>query len=330
MVFAIPPLISGGVMLSYRCTNACRHCLYRCSPAAPADFMSESRLDQVFAALAAEPRLHGVHLAGGEATLDWDRLEAALAAARRHGVAIDYLETNGYWCTDAEAARQGFRRLRAAGLNAVLLSASLFHLEFIPFVRTRLAVAAAREALGAGNVIVWTPDVYQLIAGSGLDENRVYPLRDSCSALGLHPERGDLWRLHSYLTPGGRAAEVLGEGLPRRPARAFAGEACVQTLTSVGHFHVDPEGNLFTGKCPGLAAATVEDFHPALNHENAPLTLILAEQGPVGLLELAEREAGFAPDPAGYIGKCQLCLAVRCALFETGKFHELRGQGFYQ
>ena len=31
----IPPLIDGGLMLSYRCTSACRHCLYRCSPTQP-------------------------------------------------------------------------------------------------------------------------------------------------------------------------------------------------------------------------------------------------------------------------------------------------------
>ena len=32
MSFTVPPLHSGGVMLTYKCDNACRHCLYCCSP----------------------------------------------------------------------------------------------------------------------------------------------------------------------------------------------------------------------------------------------------------------------------------------------------------
>jgi len=161
----IPPLVSGGIMLTYRCTNACQHCGYRCAPNRPDYFMPEELVDRTFAALAEEHRLHGVHLAGGEATLHWERIEYALDSARRHGVAIDYLETNVGWCDDIETARAGFRRLNRAGLDAVLISASLFHNEFTPLAKTKAGILAALEVFGAGGVIVWTPDVLRLMDG---------------------------------------------------------------------------------------------------------------------------------------------------------------------
>src|SRR5512139_2337197 len=70
----IPPLLSGGIVLTYRCTNACRHCLYRCSPGRPDEWMSLETARRIFAAFRREPYLHSLHLAGGEAMLRFDLL----------------------------------------------------------------------------------------------------------------------------------------------------------------------------------------------------------------------------------------------------------------
>ena len=41
---AIPAPISGGLMLSYKCTAACQHCMYACSPKWDADWISPADL----------------------------------------------------------------------------------------------------------------------------------------------------------------------------------------------------------------------------------------------------------------------------------------------
>ena len=323
----IPPLISGGIMLTYRCSNACKHCLYRCSPRHNKQFMSESMIDATMAALAKEATLHGIHLAGGEATLDWKRLIYAIRSARRHNIAIDYLETNASWCNDQQAADEGFSRLYEAGLRAVLISASLFHNEFIPLAKTKTAIRAAIKVFGHRGVIVWTPEVLDQM-DHRLDEHRTYSLDESTELLGLGTGHEGLWRLHAYLTPGGRAVEELTEGLPARPAESFEGDSCGRTLQNTTHFHIDPRGNLFTGSCPGLSVANVGDLHPTIDAAKCPVYCQLAEGGPVWLWRGLAPD--FEPDPKGYVSKCHLCLDVRKHLHATGRFAELRPDEYYQ
>jgi len=322
----IPPLVSGGIMLTYRCSNACKHCLYRCSPAHDDHFMSEEMIDRTFTALSRERQLYGVHLAGGEATLNWDRLLYAVESAGRHGVALDYLETNASWCHDEQTARDGFQQLQRAGLDGVLISASLFHNEFTPLSMTTAAIRAAVEVFGPQGVLVWTTEVLRRMA-ENLDEQKTHPLRRSCELLGLEPDRGDIWRLHGYLTPGGRAVEKLADGLPRRRAESFAGDACRDVLRGTSHFHIDPFGNLFTGHCPGISVADIDELHPEIDEDSAPVYCLLAQEGPVGVWQSLADD--FVPDEAGYVSKCHLCLDVRKHLHATERFEELRPEAFY-
>ncbi len=322
----VPPLRSGGLMLSYRCDNACRHCLYRCGPHRPDEWIDETTLETVFATLSRERQLSGIHLAGGEATLNMPLLVKALELAGEYGVPIDYLETNARWCDSLAAGRERFARLHAAGLRAVLISASLFHNEFVPVRHTLHAIEAAQEVFGGG-VIVWTPDVLRLLLQ--LPGDGTHALAEACAHLGIDGDGGELWRVHAYLTPGGRAAQALAAGLTRYPAERFAGQACGSELRATGHFHIDPQGNLFTGLCPGIAPATIEDPHPDLTAANAPIFAALCAAGPAGLVARAREEAGFVPQAEGYIGKCHLCLDVRAALQATGRYDELRPALYY-
>ncbi|MHC4884970.1 MAG: radical SAM protein [Planctomycetota bacterium] len=324
--YPLPPLFSGGIMLTWHCTNACRHCLYRCTTAHAPTFMRESEIDATFATLAKEPSLSGVHLAGGEATVNWERLKYALESARRHGVRIDYLETNGGWCTDRAVAEEGFETLRRHGLGAVLISASLFHNEFIPLRVTQTAITAANHIFN-GNVIVWTPDVLNRMERA-LDPDRTHTLKESCEALGIDPKGEAVWQLHSYLTPGGRAAEALNSGLPRFRPEEFEGDTCRSTLSSTSHFHLDPEGNLYTGLCPGIAPGNLKDLHPTVSRDCFPITHALMEGGPCALKARCCPE--YTADEVGYISKCHYCLDLRKQLYRTGEYPELRGKGFYE
>ncbi|HBT75751.1 MAG TPA: hypothetical protein DEB39_02235 [Planctomycetaceae bacterium] len=314
----LPPLHSGGVMLTYKCDNACRHCLYCCSPKSSDEVMSEAMIDRTMSALSTERSLDGIHFGGGECSLFFDRLLYAIRSAIQHGVRIDYLETNGGWCINEKTAMDGFKQLRDAGLPGVLISASLFHLEFIPLNVTKTAIRAANKVFGGA--FVWTGEVLRLMEQLP-DHDKKYPIQESCRLLGIDPSDGTLWNIHSYLNPCGRAAKRLADGLKRYPVEKFTGDACGRTFRSTSHFHIDPHGNLFTGHCPGIFVANVDNLHPKVDEETAPFFMALCDGGPV---EAKKRLAPkFEPDAAGYIGKCHFCLELRRYLFEQKKFNEL-------
>ena len=323
-MLTIPPLQSGGVMLTYKCDNACRHCLYCCSPKSSDEVMSEAMIDRTMSALAKERRLDGIHFGGGECSIFFDRLIYAIRSAVKHGVRIDYLETNGGWCVDERTALGGFKKLRDAGLPGVLISASLFHLEFIPLSVTKTAIRAANKVFGGA--FVWTGEMLRLMERLP-DHDKKYPLHESCRLLGIDLTDGTLWQLHSYLNPCGRAARVLSDGLKRHLPEEFAGDACGRTFQLTSHFHIDPHGNLFTGHCPGISVANIENLHPTINDEIAPFFTALWEGGPV---EAWKRHALEFDPAAGYIGKCHFCLELRKHLFEQGRFDELRPAEMYR
>ena len=73
----IPRLISGGLMLSYKCQAECRHCMYACSPKWAGDWITVDQLEQFLPQLAKVIELsphgrqcmspnHGLHFSGGE------------------------------------------------------------------------------------------------------------------------------------------------------------------------------------------------------------------------------------------------------------------------
>jgi len=287
--------------------------------------MSEEMIDCTMSALSKERSLSGIHFGGGECSLFFDRLLFAVRCAVRHGVRIDYLETNGGWCVDDRTAVDGFKRLRDAGLPGVLISASLFHLEFIPLNVTKTAIRAANKVFGGA--FVWTEEVLRLMERLP-DHSKKYPIQESCRLLGINSEDGTLWQLHSYLNPCGRAARQLTDGLRRHPVEKFTGDTCSQVFRSTSHFHIDPHGNLFTGRCPGISVANVDDLHPTVDEATAPFFVALCEGGPV---EARKRYASdFQPDATGYIGKCHFCLELRKHLFEQGTFSELRPAEMYR
>jgi pyruvate-formate lyase-activating enzyme len=311
-------------MLGYQCTNRCRHCLYRCSPAAT-DWMDPATLDRTLDALAREPHLDGIHLAGGEAVLNLPLLLEAVREARKRNIRLDYLETNAAWVKRESVALERFEALRDAGLDAVLISATPFHNEHIPLERTALAIRAARKVFPAG-VIVWTPQLYQ--AMSALDPARTHRIQEFLKTCGLEEEPERLRGLFP-LTPAGRVAEELRFCYKPREARSFEGDNCLRELQGVSHFHVDPQGHLFTGLCPGIAVGDSECFHPEITQEAYPIFTALSLAGPWGLAQTLGREHGFAPRRSGYISKCDLCMHVRMVLRRGGDFRELRSDGFY-
>jgi hypothetical protein len=327
MPASIPPLVGGGIMPTWRCTNSCRHCLYDCSPRKPDEWISAEMTTRTLSALARERSLREIHIGGGEPCLDLERLAELVRHTTQSGLPLAYVETNAFWCSDREATLAGMRRLHDAGLSGLLVSVSMFHNEFVPFGSMQNAVEVAREVFGPWGVIVYLPHLYELLARLPGDGKR--SLEEFCRLTGMALDSEQLPRLYGVI-PGGRAARALRHCYASRPAAAFAGRSCADRLLDTSHFHIDSAGDLFTGLCAGLSPASVEDLHPEMTPESHPLFLTLVAEGPFGLMTLAARRHGYEERRDGYVSPCDLCLDVRRHLWREGSYSELRPACFYE
>lgn len=322
----IPPLLSGGIMLSYRCSSTCKHCLYNCSPRQPDEWMTTDTAGKLVDALLKEPRLGGLHLAGGEPTLRPELLVEMIRLITAAGLSLEYVETNAGWCRDRARAKVLMERMRAAGLRCMLVSVSMFHNEFIPFSSTRNCIELCREVFGPSGVFVYMPHIYDILAT--MPDDGTHTLEEFMAHAGIR-DRAELAEMYS-LTPGGRAPRALRTSYRPEPAESFRGQTCRNQLLSTSHFHIDHMGRLFTGTCAGILAGAIGDLHPLKTPQTSPVFVSLCERGPVALMDVAVEKYGFAPDREGYVSKCDLCFKVRRHLVAAGGYPELQPASFYE
>lgn len=294
------------LLLTYRCTLACAHCLFNCGPHQPRSHHSVEQGVRDLRQLRATDRV--VHIAGGEAMMEYQTVLAICRRAAELGAAPHFLETNATWCTDAGIARRRLRELRQAGLLVLLISADPYHLALFPPERYLRCYDAAVELFGRENVMA-----PQLTAQQAQD------MRET----GRDPARLAAYVRQSSPRMTGRAGEVLAGLLPLRPLEALAedpmwqgepeGMACAPEFDpeTMWEIHIDPYGNIQTccGVILGNAAETplpeqmAAGFRPA-----SPIVSALREEGPVGLLRIAE---GTGYRRQEYTQKCHLCWEVR-------------------
>ncbi len=326
MVLSVPPLQSGGLMLSYRCTNTCRHCMYRCSPKRADEWITLDTAEAICDALSREPQLMDIHLAGGEAMLKPDLLAEIIRMCGQYKIELSYLETNGFWASSVAHAEREFAALADAGLPGVLISASPFHNEFTPFKRTRNCVEGARRVFGHG-AFVWTDTIYRAL--DQLDDSVTRTCEEFLDAIGADDPTV---LADSYpIKPHGRVVEAMRENYDAADIEQIPTVGCGGMLESTAHFHIDPDGRLFTGSCPGITAARADNYHPAITAGSHPIYARLHSGGPRTLAAWAIDDYGYTPRDEGYISHCDLCYHVRCHLRSSapGEFTELDADEFY-
>ncbi len=318
-----------GIILSYKCNSACKHCLYACGPRWEG-WMTVDDLERALDAAEMWRDFVQIHLTGGEPFLNFDLLVEATRRVAERGFP-QFVETNAYWCKDKATGLERFRILHDAGMNAVLISCSPFQSERIPLRRVLYAIESALEVFGPRGVMVYQTQCINWVAEFSVDEP--VPLEAYIERYG--PDgAGRLFWLKYNLIPGGRSGFTLGHLTARHPPEAFEGENCEHELLHPHHSHFDLYGNHISWFCGGLSVGRWDELEQTVKEFSEgkfpPPVDVLVREGPFGLYKIARDKYGFTPSPDGYVGKCHLCVDVRRHLAKTGHFPALRPEGFYE
>jgi hypothetical protein len=322
------PPMDIGLILTYKCQSACKHCLYNCGPAW-VDWMNPDDIQVALQIINSFENRTQIHITGGEPFLNFPLLLKTVEMAAELGIPR-YVETNAGWCINPRLVADRFMALRDAGLHAILISCSPFHAETIPLTRTLLAIDRALSVFGPNRVLIYIPEWIDQIRRFGTQTPT--PLERFVEAYGLNPAGLMFWDGYGLIS-GGRAGFKLGQFIERKPVSAFRNENCRQEILTVSHFHLDLYGNFIPNFCGGLSAGDWHNLPDVLNEfsqENfPPLIKILIESGPFGLYKFAQHNYQFTPLKDGYSGKCHLCAHIRLHLSQVDQFPELKPLMFY-
>jgi len=337
---AIPAPVSGGLILSYRCSAACQHCMYGCTPDWSADWISEEYLKSVLSSLCGKivpspggpdtvSLNYGIHLTGGEPFLNYGLLLSACRMCAELDIPSTFVETNCFWCADEDRTRELLLRLRDNGLKGMLVSVNPFYLEYVPFERTRRAIRIGREIFGR-NLMVYQLEYYRRFTEAGI-EGKV-SLDDYFKCEGQERFLADA---EFFLL--GRACYRLGKNqnilLPRYSAERFFRERCIPPFLRSWHNHFDNYANYVPGYCGGISLGDIRELDSLLEKgidpDEYPVLALLMEEDLEGLLMFGMRH-GYTLSEEGYLSRCHLCIDIRRHLVEQGGFRELFPVEFYR
>ncbi|NCO40730.1 MAG: radical SAM protein [Armatimonadetes bacterium] len=290
---------NGQLMITYRCSAACRHCLVMAEPEQERTVMSVE--DAVRWGLEYAKLGRHVMIAGGEALLFYKQVLAMCAALKARGVPVAFIESNGSWCRSDELTKRRLTRLREAGVEGMYFSVDPYHQEFVPAERVCRGSRIAKELFGEDQVYAPNPTLEE--AGD------------------LEIVAGDPERLREYARSRrvsfiGRAADALTGFADPVPLAGLLEQDCRKDL-DVDHLReiqVDPFGFVRPDMCPGVNLGNANQQPLAelgCTQRVCEVLLLreLAERGPASLLPLAE-PAGFKPRST-YASKCHLCFEIR-------------------
>lgn len=315
MRIKLPVLTNGGLILSYKCTNRCKHCLYASSPEWN-DWYDINDLKTVIKSLS-KYNFYGIHLAGGEPFLNFELLLKSVQLCKKYNVPMEYVETNCYWAVNEKETEKKFQELKKAGLPGVLISVSPFHNEFIPLKRVITAYKIAQKVFGYNNVLLYTDYYYSFL--KHFDINKKFSFDQFVQVIGRR-KVGINVKYNYGIILNGRAIIKLAEFFPHYNIYDVLTKSCKSRFLNPHHVHIDLYGNYITSFCAGISMGQGFDlthlYEVGINLDEFPVLKILYNEGTAGLLKFVEREIGFEPLKNGYISECHLCNHLRYILIK--------------
>ena len=290
----LPFLKNIGVMLTYKCTTACPHCIVRAGPNRTEEVVAEDTLAWIEEAASYRTGyIKGLALTGGEPFFNLDLLRNVSNSGYQHGMVVSVV-SNAFW---AGSKRKAVRVLSSLpGLSLVSLSTDSYHQQKIPIEFVINGISAAKECGLPYSIAVTTDHFTRLEFQKTL--NRLKKIVDEAKI-----------RI-SITFPVGRAEHLLHKmdyETEIQPSPA----ACTMGSSPV----IFPDGNIFACIGPIL---TLKNKHPLFlgNIYEEPLKVILdrAESniilhairlwGPGKLVEILQKKGVGKLLPDSYIADC--------------------------
>lgn len=313
--------VYSGIITNYNCNAKCSHCMFASSPHCKNEYISPEMSERI-AKLLADAGTSGVHIGGGEPFLNFEALCCLIEALNRHGVGIDYIETNAFWCKDADFARTRLEKLKKLGVSTIMVSADPFHIEFVPLERP-LGLCSLLDEYGFEYFIWQQRFLKRLMA---LDISKTHSKDELMAVL------GDDYIVETAAEYGlginGRALAFAKKMYPLRSFEHFATDEKCPSLTNAHHCHIDLYGNAVPSRCTGICALAEDYLSQSISEEKYPVLSRLVDGGTARLYEYA-KEKGFIPDKKGYATRCAFCFAMREYLERTHKSSDISDSDFY-
>jgi len=263
--------------------------------------MTEKTMDDALGLLR-EGGCRSVHIGGGEPFLDFDGLLMLLQKANKHGINVDYIETNACWATDEETIVKHINALRKVGADTFCISLDPFHAEYVPYAYPlRLAQVCQKENFG---FFLWQERFLPMLRNT--DPNKAHTRAELEQSIGKGYIRDTA---NAYgIRMGGRAVTIEAEYHENKPIDSVLNSTPCRSLVSTGHFHVDMYNRFLPPGCTGIAIP-LEDAVRGISDGKYPVFDALLSGGVAELYEFA-KTLGFEADPKGYASGCNLCFFI--------------------
>lgn len=152
----LPFLSNFGIMLTYKCTISCPHCIVKAGPRRKKEMKVEDAynyLEQIKSFHSNNESKTGVSLTGGEPFYNRKLLSQVAEYASNQGFIVSVV-TNAFWAKTKEKAIEVLSELNS--VQMISISTDIFHQEYIPFMYIKNAIYAAKKLDMIYNVAVAT------------------------------------------------------------------------------------------------------------------------------------------------------------------------------
>jgi MoaA/NifB/PqqE/SkfB family radical SAM enzyme len=271
-----------GLMMTYRCTVACSHCMVEAAPYKRESMSVESAQEWIRQARGYRSgSIAGLTFTGGEPFYDIQVLRRLSDQAAAHGFMVS-AATNAFWAASTNEAEQVLKRLPA--LSQLIVSTDEYHLKCIPLEHVRNAVEAARKRRMPVSLTVCTDSertpgfsalMYRLSEFAHRSEIRV----SLTSPVGRAKIHCATFHYLMSETPSDSACPMAGSPVIFPDGRVFA---CMGPVIRLDHHNP-----LLLGKAFEEPLQTILD-----RSETNPVLRAVCERGPQRLISLLE-EGGF-------------------------------------
>lgn len=153
----IPFLSNVGLMLTYKCTIACPHCIVKAGPNRKEEMTLESAFNWLNQLQAfGDEQVNSISLTGGEPFYNLTHLVEIANYANKQRLIVSVV-TNAYWASTKEEALRILEQ--CSSIQMISVSADISHQEFIPFENVRNAIWAAKKCGKIYNIAVAAENV---------------------------------------------------------------------------------------------------------------------------------------------------------------------------